>query len=139
MKNTPVKWFLTAAIAGLVVVSTAFTNRIATSGDWEVPANYKTMKNPVSASSGSLSNGKALWDMHCKSCHGKYGEGDGPKAANLDTHPGDFTLEEFQGQTDGSLFYKTKFGRDEMPSFEKKIPDDQEIWDIVNYMRELGE
>ena len=102
---------------------------------WPVPENYKTMKNPVAANAESIAEGKALWGTHCKSCHGTKGMGDGPKAAQLKTEAGDFTKADVQAQSDGSLFYKTSEGRDDMPSFKKKIPDADERWSIVNYMR----
>jgi len=47
------------------------------------------------------------------------------------------TLGSFQSQSDGSLFYKTSEGRDDMPSFKKKIPDQDDIWNLVNYVRTL--
>ena len=102
---------------------------------WTVPDNYKTMKNPVASNAESIAEGKALWGTHCKSCHGAKGMGDGPKAAQLKTEAGDFTKADTQSQTDGSLFYKTSEGRDDMPSFKKKIPDADERWSIVNYIR----
>ena len=102
---------------------------------WPVPDNYKTMKNPVASNAESLAEGKALWGTHCKSCHGTKGMGDGPKAAQLKTEAGDFTKANVQAQSDGALFYKTSEGRDDMPSFKKKIPDADERWSIVNYMR----
>ena len=52
---------------------------------------------------------------------------------------GDFSSEDFQAQTDGELFYKTTFGRDDMPEYTKKMPDDEDRWLIVNYMRTLSE
>ena len=110
-----------------------------TSGGWDIPDKYLDMENPVEMSDKSLDLGKEIYTLHCKSCHGKYGEGDGPKAANLDAFCGDFTSDEFQEQTDGVIFYKSKFGKDEMPNFEKKIPDDDDMWHVVNYIRELAE
>jgi mono/diheme cytochrome c family protein len=104
---------------------------------WVAPDKNANMKNPVASNSESLSNGKSLWAMHCKSCHGTKGLGDGPKAAQLKTEPGDFGLAETQKQTDGSFFYKISEGRDDMPSFKKKLPDAEDIWSIVNYMRTL--
>jgi len=106
---------------------------------WEVPAEFQKMKNPIASNSESLDIGKELYAKHCKSCHGKFGEGDGSKAEELDTDCGDFTLEKFQSQSDGALFYKTKFGRDEMPEFGKKISYDEDFWHLVNYLRALGE
>ena len=102
---------------------------------WKVPAKYDKMENPEDANKASLKIGKSLWNKHCGSCHGKEGFGDGSKSAQLKTSPGDFTSDEFQAQSDGAIFYKTKFGRDEMPNFEKKIPYDEDLWHIVNYMR----
>ena len=102
---------------------------------WPVPENYKKMKNPVTSDAESLATGKTLWAKHCQSCHGKTGMGDGSKAAQLKTEPGDFSKPDTQSQTDGALFYKSSEGRDDMPSFKKKIPDDDEMWSIVNYLR----
>ncbi|HYM94312.1 MAG TPA: c-type cytochrome [Chitinophagaceae bacterium] len=95
------------------------------------------MKNPVASNAESIANGKELWGQHCKSCHGTKGLGDGPKAAQLKTEPGDFSKSETQSQTDGSLFYKISEGREDMPSFKKKIPDHDDIWGLVNYIRAL--
>ena len=104
---------------------------------WEVPAKYDKMENPVAADKESLAVGKSLYTKHCKSCHGKEGLGDGPKAAELDTPSGDFTSDEFKNQSDGALFYKSLEGRDDMPGFKKKIPDAEDMWSVVNYMRTL--
>ena len=101
---------------------------------WSVPAEYKTKKNPVKADAESIEAGKAEYNKSCASCHGKKGLGDGPKAKLIETFPGDFSGEVYQKQTDGEHFYKTKFGRDEMPGYDKKISD-EDIWNMVNYMR----
>ena len=92
------------------------------------------MKNPVAADEASLKSGKALYTKHCESCHGKKGKGDGSKSAQLDTDPGNFP-KDLPAQSDGALFYKITEGRDDMPSFKKKIPDVEDNWHIVNYMR----
>ena len=104
---------------------------------WPVPDKYVKMPNPIKSDAASISAGKTLWAKHCQSCHGKSGLGDGSKAAQLKTPVGDFTVAAFQKQTDGSMFYKTSEGRDDMPSFKKKIPDEDDIWNLVNYMRSL--
>lgn len=108
--------------------------------EWVVPAEYKTMQNPTDPSDDDgLEVGEDLYMQHCKSCHGKEGLGDGSKADEQDGELGDFSSEEFQAQSDGDLFYKTKIGRDDMPDFSKKISDDEDIWYVVNFMRTLGE
>lgn len=110
MKTPHSKLFvlLLLAIAGL-----AFSFKKSTLQDkkpWPVPEASMKMKNPVKNDAEAITIGKSLYAKHCKSCHGKNGEGDGTKAAELKTPPGDFTSEEFHSQTDGELFYKS--GRD---------------------------
>jgi mono/diheme cytochrome c family protein len=106
--------------------------------EWVVPDKYQNMKNPTDPAVDK-SIGKSLYSKHCKSCHGKEGYGDGAKADEVDGELGDFSAEEFQAQTDGALFYKTTFGRDDMPEYTKKMPDDEDRWLIINYMRTLAE
>ncbi|HKH62894.1 MAG TPA: c-type cytochrome [Flavitalea sp.] len=126
---------LLLALALLLNIFSGF--RLFQNKPWPVPENYKNMKNPVASDATSIAEGKALYGTHCKSCHGAKGLGDGNKAAQLKTEPGDFTTADFQGQTDGELFYKTTEGRDDMPNFKKKIPDAEERWSVVHYMRTL--
>jgi mono/diheme cytochrome c family protein len=109
---------------------------IAQSKPWVVPANFKSMKNPVAMSDVSTKAGQALFVKTCAACHGKTGIGDGPKAKSLKTTVGDFSKAESQNQTDGEHFYKTKTGRGDMPKYEGKLSDD-DIWNIVNYIRTL--
>jgi mono/diheme cytochrome c family protein len=103
---------------------------------WVIPANFKTMKNPVAVGDASTKAGQALYTKNCASCHGKAGLGDGVKARSLKDFPGDFSKAAFQGRTDGELFYMSKIGRGEMPKYEGKLTDD-ELWNIVNFMRTL--
>lgn len=103
---------------------------------WNVPEASKNTKNPVKADSESIAAGKTLYNKHCKSCHGAKGLGDGPKSKELETPCGDFSVD-LKGQTDGEIFYKIKEGRDDMPSFKKKITDDEELWQIVNFVNTL--
>jgi mono/diheme cytochrome c family protein len=112
------------------------TSLVAQPKPWVVPDNFKSMKNPVAVGDVSTKAGLALYIKNCASCHGKAGLGDGVKARTLKTFPGDFSNPGFQKQSDGDLFYKTKTGRDEMPKYESKLAD-EDIWNIVNYMRTL--
>ncbi|HYK55354.1 MAG TPA: c-type cytochrome [Flavisolibacter sp.] len=122
-------------ILPLIFVAGASFTMVTQNDPWPVPEKYNKMANPVKADADALATGKTLWTKHCQSCHGKSGKGDGPKAAQLKTVPDDLSKADVQKQTDGAFFYKTSEGRDDMPSFKKKIPDQEEIWSIVNYMR----
>ncbi len=101
---------------------------------WVVPADYKTKKNPVAVSDASKKAGLTVYTKNCASCHGKAGLGDGVKARSLKDFPGDFSKAAFQSQSDGDIFYKTKFGRAEMPKYDGKLTD-EDIWNSVVYMR----
>jgi mono/diheme cytochrome c family protein len=119
--------------AAVLMMSAAL---VAQPKPWVVPANFTSMKNPVAKGDASTKAGLALYTKNCVSCHGKTGLGDGVKARTLKDSPGDFSKAAFQTQTDGDLFYKTKTGRGEMPKYEGKLADD-DIWNIVNYLRTL--
>ena|SRR5450631_2622370 len=130
------KVFIIIVVSGLFLLTAAFKANQQPK-PWPVPDKAAKTPNPVKSSAESISGGKALWSQHCSSCHGKTGVGDGTKAAQLKTQPNDLTVASFQSQSDGSIFYKISEGRDDMPSFKKKIPDANDIWDLVNYMRTL--
>ena len=126
--------FILAIGMGLTSISFTVINN-GQPKPWKVPDNFKNMKNPIASNATSIADGKALWSTHCKSCHGAKGLGDGSKAAQLKTEPGDFSKAIVQSQTDGELFYKLSEGRDDMPNFKKKMPEADERWSLVNFMR----
>jgi len=129
MKNMKLL-FVSAAVLLLSVTL------IAQPKAWVVPANFKSMKNPVAMSDASVKAGQASYAKTCAACHGKTGLGDGPKAKSLKTTPTNFTVALSQNQTDGEHFYKTKTGRGDMTKYEGKLSD-EEIWNVVNYVRTL--
>ena len=129
MKN---KIFLVTMVLLATFIALSFVSPDQPNDPWPVPDKYKKMENPEKFDKKLATS---LWVKHCKSCHGSEGLGDGTKAAQLDTKPGDFTTSDFQKQPDGALFYKTTEGRDDMPSFKKKIPDAEDIWQLVHLMR----
>jgi mono/diheme cytochrome c family protein len=129
------KILLALAVGTVTVISTGFV--LEQTKPWAVPDKAAKTANPVKTSPASIVAGKTLWSQHCSSCHGKAGLGDGSKAAQLETTPPDFSKAAFQSQSDGSLFFKTSEGRKDMPSFKKKLPEQEDIWNLVNFMRSL--
>ena len=127
------QYLLVLLMASMVLYSFTFYQ----AKPWDVPEAYAKKANLVKSDGESVQNGKALWSKHCASCHGKKGAGDGSKAAELETEMNDFSKDDVQKQTDGALFYKILEGRDDMPTFKKKIPDEEDIWSLVNYARTL--
>jgi len=123
-------------IAVVFLLGTSASAQQAKAKPWPVPDKDKALKPSVKLTDASvIASGKELWAKHCKSCHGAKGLGDGPKAAGLKTFAGDFSSAAFQAGTDGEILYRTDKGRDEMPAYEKKIPDINDRWALVAYMR----
>ena len=125
-------------LIGLLMVSSVlFSFTYYQAKPWAVPEKNAKMANPVKSDAESLKIGKEVWNKHCALCHGKTGAGDGSKAAQLETAMEDMSAAAVQGQSDGELYYKISEGREEMPSFKKKISDTEELWSVVNFMRTL--
>lgn len=101
---------------------------------WDIPDEYKTIENPYADDASLNKIGKNLYAKHCKSCHGADGLGDGPKADELETYPGDLTSDEYKEQAEGVKYFKSFIGRDEMPNYEKKILDDEDRWAVIMYV-----
>jgi len=134
------KKFLLLTTVTIITLALYSFSQIDQSGEWVVPDADKNVKNPTDASDEENQEiGEELYMKHCKSCHGKEGLGDGPKAGEMDGDMGDFSDGDFQAQTDGSLFYKITKGRDDMPNFDKKIADEEDRWLVVNYIRTLAD
>ena len=131
------KYLLTTVLAFTGVAIFSLVTGFQPKKPWVVPDKYEKMKNTVAANAESLKNGKELWARNCQSCHGKTGHGDGSKAAQLKTEPGNFSLIGVQNESDRQLWYTLYEGRAALPSFNKKIPDEDDIWSLVNYIRTL--
>lgn len=104
---------------------------------WVIMAKYRNMTSPYPVNNESIELGKTLYSTHCISCHGKKGEGNGPKAANIDTKIRSFLRAEFKEQNPGEVYYMSIVGRKDMPRFDKKIPDEEDQWAIVAYIMSL--
>ena len=103
--------------------------------DWVVPEKFKNMENPYAQIEDEDDIGKDLYAVHCRSCHGKTGLGDGSKAFELSSDVRDFTANTFKSQPDGAVYFKIIMGRDEMPSFDKKIKEEEDRWMLINYIK----
>ena len=133
MKSKSTFW-----LSGLLLtasLSLAFFALAHGKNDWPVPEEAKKLKNPVTISEAALQAAKDLYGEYCEKCHGESGRGDGPDAEMHKIKPADFTDAYMMSEmTDGELFYKMTQGRRPMPSFKKKLTDEQR-WMMVNYIK----
>lgn len=83
-----------------------------------------------------VSKGAALFQINCASCHGPKGEGDGPRAAELNPRPRNFHSETFRFGAFGSQIFNTVTNGSpgtSMPSFALLPPEDR--WALVHFVR----
>ena len=106
--------------------------------EWIIPEKHVYTINPT-IESNFLMLGKDLYTKYCQSCHGEEGHGDGQTLEKLESDVCDFSIDKFQSQPDGVIFYKITFGRTNMPRHSNKLPDDIDRWLLVNYIRTLTE
>jgi len=105
---------------------------------WVVPPSEKEMKNPLAPSAANLAAAKEIFSDKCANCHGDRGKGDGSDAMMYDPAPSDLTdAAKMKKKTDGELYYQITEGRKPMPSFKKKLTDDQR-WQLVLFVRSLA-
>jgi mono/diheme cytochrome c family protein len=104
---------------------------------WEAPEAARTAENPIPATPEAVQDGLSLYKKNCLTCHGTQGRGDGPAAQFIESSPTDISDPEVQSRvTDGEVFWKISEGRNPMPSFKKKLSED-ERWKLVHYVRRL--
>jgi mono/diheme cytochrome c family protein len=103
----------------------------------EVPPAAAQKANPVKPTPESLAKGKKMYNIDCAMCHGEKGDGKGDMATDI-KNVTDFTNTEVQkSATDGEWFYIIRKGKGDMPP-EGDRAKDEEIWNIVNYIRAFG-
>ncbi|MCX6279996.1 MAG: cytochrome c [Bacteroidetes bacterium] len=137
MKSIQIR-LMVISLGMFLIYSFSSNIQAQTPAAWNIPAKFKTTKNPVAAGKEAVSEGKDLYAKHCKSCHGSAGLGDGPKAASLEVTCSDFSTKKFQAQADGEIFFQMSEGKGKMPSFKKLIPEDNGRWSIVYYLRTMA-
>jgi len=106
--------------------------------EYKIPPEAAAKANPVKPTADSLAKGKKLYGYDCAMCHGKNGDGKGDMASDI-KNVTDFTNPEaLKNRTDGELFYITRNGKgDDMPP-EGDRAKDEDIWNMVNYIRSFA-
>jgi hypothetical protein len=117
---------------------------------YEIPEAARERRNPMVRSDIALRSAQTLWKKHCENCHGVTGRGDGPDARLHEKRKGhaprNLTNPKVQANlTDGEIFWRISKGIIEegnsviMPKYEDKIPSETERWQLVLFVRELGQ
>ncbi len=95
--------------------------------------------NVVPADDVSIRRGRQLYATYCALCHGEDGAGDGPLAHYYEDRPlRSLTSSSIFAQFDGQLFQTITEGYSRMPP-QAEAMSPRERWDVINYIRTLGE
>jgi len=128
--------FLLACALGLIFLSIGFAAFHKQNGT--IPEEEKQRKNPIAPSEAALNAAKQIYSDQCANCHGDTGKGDGSDAMMYDPGPADLTdASHMKKVTDGEIYYQITEGRKPMPSFKKRLTDEQR-WELVLLVRSFA-
>ena len=110
----------------------------------QAPDEFLAKNNPLPASAEHMQAGRKLFletakPLACMNCHGTKGDGNGPAAMGLMPPPRNFTCgATMKDLPDGQLFWVIKNGSPGtgMMPFSG-LPDD-EVWQLIHYLRTLA-
>lgn len=120
----------------LIVVVAAVA--IYQNNHWKIPEEARLRKNPVPLSAAALESARGIYMDKCANCHGQTGKGDGPDATSYYPTPASLAdATRMNRVTDGEIFYQISEGRKPMPSFKKRLSEEQR-WQLVLFVRSLA-
>jgi mono/diheme cytochrome c family protein len=96
----------------------------------------RKLKSPVPFSKASIARGKVLYTRACTECHGA----DGKSLVDVIANATDLTNPKAwkSGTSEGEIFRSIRDGAGEaMPPFADKVSKEEDLWHLVNYLRNL--
>jgi mono/diheme cytochrome c family protein len=109
----------------------------------KAPEPVYSQPNPLATDPAAVAAGRRLYekdaDPSCQMCHGIKGDGLGPLSSQFDPRPRNFACKQtVNGIPDGQLFWIVRNGSPgtSMPAFG--VLRDEQIWQIVLYLRALA-
>lgn len=117
----------------------AFESRLILESKHHVFVRSKRERNPLTATSETIADGKAAFSHYCVACHGLDGQNTGvPFADSMSPPVPSLASNDVQSYTDGQLKWVIDNGiwPSGMPGSRGTLNDD-EIWSIVVYLRHL--
>ena len=105
----------------------------------DLPPELVGRVNPRAGDAAAVSEGVALFQDNCASCHGEHADGRGAAAAGLTPAPANFRATDVLARhSDAYLFYRLTEGKPgtAMPSFRGALAE-RERWAVIAYLRTL--
>jgi cytochrome c len=95
--------------------------------------------NPVKPTAASQAQAKNLYVRDCALCHGDDGSGKTDLAKDMQLTLLDWTDSKSLGnRSDKELFHIIRVGKDKMPAEEDGRARDNEVWNLIIYIRGFG-
>ncbi len=110
----------------------------------KAPDEYWNRPNPLQPTEANLAAGEAVYlgdgrRISCASCHGKAGDGKGQLASQFDPPPRNFACAQtIRGIPDGHLFWIVRFGSPDTSMPPHTRLTDEQVWQVVLYLRRLA-
>ncbi len=96
-------------------------------------------KNPVKPTAESMAAAKAVYNRDCALCHGENGNGKTEVASGMGLTMPDWTdPKTLANIPDGELFDIIRVGEGKMPSEDVGRAKDNQVWNLVHYIRGLS-
>ncbi len=143
------RWFIPVAIA--LGMAPALSPAQAPAQDCpqprftgKAPDDYHNRANPLPPTDAGVEAGDATYHgdprrISCASCHGEKGDGQGRLTYQFDPPPRNFTCAQtIRGVPDGQLFWIIRYGSPGTSMPPHKRLTDEQIWQLVLYLRRLA-
>jgi mono/diheme cytochrome c family protein len=102
----------------------------------EAPPPAAPVRNPVKPTAESQAKAKTLYRMDCSMCHGDNGNGKTGLATSMELTLNDWTdPKSLAGKQDWELFNIIRVGKGKMPPESKGRAPDNDVWNLVIYIR----
>jgi mono/diheme cytochrome c family protein len=126
--------FLLAACGG---AGTSSPNQNEVGTLESVPAVYAGKTNPLGGDAAA--QGAKVFQTNCQMCHGPQGHGDGPAGGSLDPKPKNLALLQ-ESAADDYLFWRINEGKPGTSMVAwKGILTEEQIWQVISFIRTLAE
>jgi mono/diheme cytochrome c family protein len=95
--------------------------------------------NPVKPTAASQAKAKRLYAIDCAMCHGDNGNGKSDLATSMQLTLTDWTdPKTLASKSDKELFDMIRVGKDKMPPEDVSRAKDDDVWNLVTYIRGLS-
>lgn len=95
--------------------------------------------NPVKPTAASQAKAKTIYGIDCAVCHGDNGNGKTDLATSMGVTLSDWTdAKSLADKPDSALFKIIREGKDKMPPEEAGRAKDDDVWNLVIYIRSFS-